>query len=144
MAGKRKKLTTRSGTNLESLSFYKFYLDRALESYDVRDALKAMGARVEMHRDHFKDDAEDVEWLPTIAGRGWVILSKDQFNYLERLAIKHANGRAFLLIRSELQGKEQAAIISRALPEMLRALDLTKPPFIAKIYRDGSVHLTEF
>lgn len=88
MAGKRKKSTTRSGTNLESLSFYKFFLDRALESYDVRDALKAMGARVEMHRDHFKEDADDVEWLPTIARREWVILSKDQYNYLERLAIE--------------------------------------------------------
>lgn len=142
MAGKRKKSTTRSGTNLESLSFYKFFLDRALESYDVRDVLKAMGARVEMHRDHFKEDADDVEWLPTIARRGWVILSKDQFNYLERLAIKHAKGRAFLLVRGELIGKDQAAIIGKALPEILRTLDLTKPPFIAKIYRDGSVHLT--
>jgi hypothetical protein len=97
-----------------------------------------------MHRDHFKDDAPDVEWLPTIAGRGWVILSKDQFNYLERLAIKYAKGRAFLLIRGNLAGKEQAAIVSKALPEMLRVLDLTKPPFIAKIYRDGSVHLADF
>jgi predicted nuclease of predicted toxin-antitoxin system len=143
MAGKRKKSTTQSDTNLESLSFYKFFLDRALESYDVRDALKEMGARVEMHRDHFKEDADDVEWLPMIAGRGWVILSKDQYNYLERLAIKNAKGRAFLLVPGGLKGVEQAAIISKALPEMLRILDLTKPPFIVKIYRDSSVHLTE-
>lgn len=144
MAAKRKRSTTRSGTNLESLSFYKFFLDRALESYALRDALKEMGARVEMHRDHFKDDALDEDWLPIIAARGWVILSKDQYNYLERMAIKHAKGRAFLLVRGELTGKEQAAIISKALPEMLRVLDLTKPPFIAKIYRDGSVHLADF
>ncbi|MDT4896753.1 MAG: hypothetical protein QOH25_1830 [Acidobacteriota bacterium] len=142
MAGKRKKSTTRSGTNLESLSFYKFFLDRALESYDVRDALKEMGARVEMHREHFKEDVDDVEWLPTIAGREWVILSKDQYNYLERLAIKNAGGRAFLLVPGGLKGEEQATIISKALPEMLRILDLNMPPFIAKIYRDGSVHLT--
>ena len=38
---------------------------------------------------------------------------------------------------------EQATIIAKALPEMLRILDLTKPPFIAKIYKDSSVHLTE-
>jgi len=118
-------------------------LDRALESYEVRDALREMGARVEMHRDHFKEDADDVEWLPTIAGRGWVIISKDQFNYLERLAIKNAKGRAFLLVPGSLKGKEEAAIMAQALPEMLRTLDLTKSPFIAKIYRDSSVHLTE-
>jgi predicted nuclease of predicted toxin-antitoxin system len=114
-----------------------------LESYAVRDALKAMGARVEMHREHFREDADDVEWLPTIAGRGWVILSKDQYNYLERLAIKNTKGRAFLLVPGNLKGVEQATIISKALSEMLRILDLTKPPFIAKIYRDGSVRLTE-
>ncbi|HEX8847731.1 MAG TPA: hypothetical protein VF791_24030, partial [Pyrinomonadaceae bacterium] len=89
-----------------------------------------MGARVEMHREHFKEDADDTEWLPTIAARKWVILSKDQYNYLERLAIKNAGGRAFLLVPGGLKGVEQAAIISKELPEMLRILDLTKPPFI--------------
>jgi hypothetical protein len=71
MAAKRKKSTTRSGTNLESLSLYTFFLDRALESYLLRDALKALGARVQMHRDHFREDAEDVDWLPVIARREW-------------------------------------------------------------------------
>jgi hypothetical protein len=139
------KSTTRSGTNspLESLSFYTFFLDRALESYELRGSLVRMGARVQMHRDHFKDDEDDVVWLPTIASRGWVILSKDQYNHLERLAIKNAKGRAFLLVRGELNGAEQAAIICKALPEILRVLDLTTPPFIAKIYRDSSVHLTD-
>ena len=143
MAGKRKRSTTRSDTNLESLSFYIFFLDRALESYLIRDSLKQMGARVQMHRDHFVEDADDVDWLPVIAQRGWVILSKDQYNWLEIRAIKNAKGRAFLLVRGELAGNEQAAIISKALPEMLRILDLTAPPFIAKIYRDGRVHLTD-
>jgi PIN like domain len=83
MAAKRKKSTTRSGTNLESLSLYTFFLDRALESYLLRDALKALGARVQMHRDHFREDSEDVDWLPVIARREWVILSKDQYNWLE-------------------------------------------------------------
>jgi hypothetical protein len=96
-----------------------------------------------MHRDHFEEDAVDVAWLPTIAARGWVILSKDQYNHLERLAIKNAKGRAFLLVPAGLKGAEQAGIISKALPAMLRMLDLTKPPFLGKIYRDGSVHLTK-
>lgn len=76
MAAKRKKSTTRSGTNLESLSLYTFFLDRALESYLLRGALKALGARVEMHRDYFEEDAEDVDWLPVVAQSEWVVLSK--------------------------------------------------------------------
>jgi hypothetical protein len=69
MAGKKKESTTRSGTNLESLSFYKFFMDRALKSHAVRDGLREMGARVEMHRDHFREDADDIDRLPRIAGR---------------------------------------------------------------------------
>ena len=139
MAGKRKKSTKPSGTSLESLSFYTFYLDRALESELVFSALRGAKARVERHRDHFADDAVDVDWLPVIGRRGWVILSKDQFNYLERRTIINAKARAFLLSRGELRGEEMAVVIVKALPEMLRTLDLTEPPFIAKIYRDGSV-----
>jgi len=99
-----------------------------------------MGARVQMHRAHFDEDARDVDWLPVIAAREWVVLSKDQYNWLERRAIKNARGRAFLLVRGELSGHEQALIVCKALPKMLRILDLTPRPFIAKIYRDGSVH----
>jgi hypothetical protein len=98
-----------------------------------------MGARVKMHREDFVENADDEDWLPVIARRGWVILSKDHFNYLERLAIKNANGRAFHLVRRDLTGEEMAAIICKALPKMLRILDLTSPPFMAKIYRDSSI-----
>ena len=122
MAAKKKKSTTRSATSLESPSDYTFFLDRALQSYALRDALVALGVGVEMHRDSFKEDAEDAEWLPEVASRGWIILSKDQFNWLERRAIIYANGRAFLLRQGSLPGTEQVAIICGALRRMLRIL----------------------
>jgi hypothetical protein len=102
MAAKKKKSTTRSATSLGSLSDHTFFLDRALRSYSLRDALVALGARVEMHRDYFPDNADDVDWLPVVAREGWIILSKDQFNWLERQAIMNAGGRAFLLIQGGL------------------------------------------
>jgi hypothetical protein len=144
MAARKKKSTTRSATNLESLSLYTFFLDRALESYLLRDSLIGLGARVQTHREHFREDADDVDWLPVISRREWVILSKDQYNWLERRAIKNARGRAFHLVRRDLLGEEQASIICKALPEMLRVLDLTPAPFLAKIYRDSSVVIANF
>lgn len=54
--------------------------------------------------------------------------------------IRNANGRAFIFVRGQLKGTEKAAI-AKALPEMLRLLDTVPAPFIAKIYRDGSVAL---
>ena len=146
MAAKKKKSTTRSDTSLKSLSDYTFFLDRALQSYALRDALVALGATVEMHRDYFEDNAPDVEWLPQVAAWGWIILSKDQFNGIERRAVINANGRAFLLIQGSLPGAEQVAIICGALRRILRILKSTPAPFIAKIQRTRKVAVipTEF
>src|SRR5262245_30478751 len=104
MAGKTKKSTTRSDTNLESLEQYTFFLDRALESHSLQDGLRQLGAKVELHRDHFAESAKDSDWLPEVARRGWVIISTDQFNYLEREAIRNTRGRAFLLMHGSLTG----------------------------------------
>ena len=75
-----------------------------------------------MHREDFDEDEKDENWLPVIARRGWVILSKDEYNYLERQAIKNAHGRAFHLVRAELPGAEQAAIICKALLQSCESL----------------------
>lgn len=139
MAGKTKKSTTRSGTNLESLDQYTFFLDRALESHSLRDGLRQLGAKVELHRDHFAEGAKDSDWLPEVAKRGWVILSTDQFNYLEREAIRNAGGRAFLLVHGSLTGKEQVAIMTGAMRRMLRILKSNPAPCIARIYRANKV-----
>lgn len=98
MAAKKKKLTTRSDTSLESLDLYTFFLDRASESRTLLEALNAKGAYVELHCDHFEPDADDTVWLPKVCQRGWVIISHDQFNELEKQAIRNAGGRAFLIV----------------------------------------------
>lgn len=59
MAAHQKKSTTRSDTSLESLDLYTFFLDRAADSNDLFEALKAQGARVERHCDHFNPDEAD-------------------------------------------------------------------------------------
>jgi hypothetical protein len=79
MAAKKKKSTTRSDTSLESLDLYTFFLDRASESKVLYEALKAKGARVEMHRDYYKDDEDDSMWLPEVSAKEWVIISQIQF-----------------------------------------------------------------
>jgi hypothetical protein len=135
MAAKKKKSTTRSDTNLESLDLYTFFLDRASESKSLRTALQAIGAEVEVHRDYYIDDEDDQVWLPEVAAKGWVIISQDQFNELERQAIRNAGGRAFLIVEGSMTGEEQAAIVIGAMRRMLRILKAVPAPFIARIYR---------
>ena len=135
MAAKKQKSTTRSDTNLKSLDLYTFFLDRASESKSLREALQALGARVEVHCDYYADDEDDQVWLPEVAAKRWVIISQDQFNELERQAIRNAGGRAFLIVEGSMTGEEQAAIVVGAMRRMLRILNAVPAPFIARIYR---------
>ena len=47
---------------------------KAGESIALRDA----GARVELHDDHFSQDAQDQVWLTEAGERGWIVLTKDK------------------------------------------------------------------
>ncbi|HEY6242697.1 MAG TPA: hypothetical protein VIX17_02050, partial [Pyrinomonadaceae bacterium] len=61
--------------------------------------------------------------MATCSGlKGWVIISQDQFNELERQAIRNAGGRAFLIVEGSASGQEQAAIVTGAMRRMLRIL----------------------
>jgi PIN like domain len=40
-------------------------------------ALRVAGAQIEVHDDHFPQDAPDELWLPEVGRRGWAVLTKD-------------------------------------------------------------------
>ena len=53
------------------------FLDECLGANEVPDALRAAGARVELHRDHFGPATPDEEWLASTGRNGWVVVTKD-------------------------------------------------------------------
>ena len=59
--------SSRHRREAERLASLVFFVDRSLGKHIVAQALRAAGARVEVHDDHFPQDATDVEWL-TCAG----------------------------------------------------------------------------
>ena len=142
MAAKKKRSTTRSGTNLESLDLYTFFLDRASESTVLFDALLKIGAQVEKHRDHYTDNEDDAVWLPEVAANGWIIISQNQFNELGRIALRNAGGRAFTIVHGDMKAEEEATMVIAALPKILRILKATPAPFIARIYNPKKIVLT--
>ncbi|MPZ19409.1 MAG: hypothetical protein GEV06_16055 [Luteitalea sp.] len=82
---------------------------------------------------------EDVEWLPAIGKRGWVLLTKDKDirrRPLEIEAIINARLRAFVLTATELRREEQATILLKAMPKIHRICRRTGP-FIYNITRLG-------
>ena len=105
-------------------------------------ALRAAGYAVEIHVDHFRQDAPDEEWLAGIAGRGWILLTKDgriRRRVLERRALKAAGVHAFFLGNRQLTGREMASAFLAAIPRIFRVVDASDGPILGSVHRDGRV-----
>lgn len=88
--------------------------------------------------DHFPGQ-DDVQWLPAVAARGWIVLTKDKNirrNYLEIETILNSGVRAFVLTATDLRKEQQAEILLNAMRKVER-LSVQKGPFIFNITRMG-------
>ncbi len=136
----------RSGTNSTEKPHKPlvFFLDRNLGTKHVAHALRAAGATVEVHNDHFPPDAKDEIWLPEVGKRGWVVLTKDdriRYRPTERAAVISARVALFALSSGNLNGEDMAQAFVAALPRMSRVLAKHRPPLIAKVTRSGDVSI---
>jgi hypothetical protein len=126
-------------TEFESITFF---IDRCLGNKLIVETLRGAGLTVEIHDDHFSKNAPDVDWIPEIGQRGWVILTKDAKigkNLIERLAVADASVRMFTLASQSLSGTDMADIFLNAIPEMKKFIYENPEPFIAKVYQGGKV-----
>ncbi len=119
-----------------------FFVDHNLGSKLLPDALRKQGCTVEVHDTHFASGTKDTVWVPDVARRGWIVLSKDlniASNALERETLFQAGARAFLLSQQNLSGPDQAAAFVRGL-RRIRHIALSEPaPFIARVSPSGEV-----
>ncbi len=121
-------------------------MSRELGSGDVPNALRAAGARVEIHDGNFAPDAPDDEWIPEVGRRGWIVLSKDEkirYRLAEKRAIAQSAVRAFFLVPKGLTGPENGRILASAVTRMTKFALGNQPPFIAKVLRNGTVKMWE-
>ena len=121
-----------------------FFIDRCLGKKLIAKTFQSSGIAVEIHDNHFSEDTQDVDWLPEIGKRGWVVLTKDakiSKNYLERIAVTNAGIFMFILASQNLSGKQMADIFLGAVTKMQEFVRTYPAPFIAKVYRDGRVEM---
>jgi hypothetical protein len=133
-----------------------FIIDRSLGRHKVASALREAGAVVEVHDELFDPAADDIVWLSHCGQHGWIAITKDLAlarrrtqrspgeGGLERLTIHRAGARVFMLkSKRGLTGEEMANALVAALDRMRRFCASHQAPFIAKVYRNGSVQLYE-
>ncbi|MGQ0511912.1 MAG: hypothetical protein ACT4P9_15015 [Betaproteobacteria bacterium] len=124
----------------ERLAATTFFLDHQIGRHVVADLLRAAGANVEVHLDNFKGDAPDTEWIPQVAHRGWVLITKDKNirrNPLERAAYEQAGLRGFVATGGGLPGRELGDLLVRCLDGMLRRVHKRPGPLMFAISGNG-------
>jgi len=124
-----------------------FFVDRSLGRNVVAGALRAAGEQIQVHDDHFPQNTPDETWLKEVGQHDWIVLTKDtriRYRAIETNALCAAKVRAFVLTaKGDLSGTEMAEVFIKALPRIRRLCAKTKPPFIAKVSRDGNVMLIQ-
>lgn len=139
MAGRSRKSAARSATPPDDVIFV---VDECLGGTLVRDALSLKGATVKLVKEEFGEGAQDIDWLPEVGRRGWIVLTKDQRirrRPVERDAFVDARVRGFFLAARALRGPEVAELFATFLPRMLQVVAQYRAPFIAIVRRDGIV-----
>lgn len=120
-----------------------YFIDRSLPKTSLLQALKSKGYNAIHHDELFPPDAADTEWLKHAGGQGWIVLSHDRNigrNSIEINQLKQSKVMAFMpSAKGSLTGKDISDIIVNALSSIEQFAGSNAPPFIAKIYRDGSV-----
>jgi predicted nuclease of predicted toxin-antitoxin system len=139
---KRSVANSASPKPLEELTFF---LDRQLGRHKMAGILRAAGLKIEVHDDHFSQNARDTEWLMAAGRNQWVVITRDErirYRAAEQQAMRRAKVRAFVLVvRGDLRVEALAEIFLKALPKIRAIITKQRPPFIAKIWRDGGVAL---
>lgn len=120
-----------------------FFIDWCLGK-TVSNALKAANIKIEHHGDHFQQSTPDVEWLPVVGERGWIVLTKDKAigtNVLEQREIAQANVKVFALVSGNLTRQQMADLFVTVIPRLEKFSQGNPSPFIAKIHKDGRVKI---
>jgi PIN like domain len=122
---------------------------RLLRRQEPRQARRRWGAPrrwcpVEVHDDHFPQDAPDELWLPEVGRRGWAVLTKDdriRYRQAETTAASAAGVALFIFTGKGMRGTAIADALVQALPAMAELLEKRRRPFVAKVSRVGAVTL---
>jgi hypothetical protein len=129
---------------MQQLDSVTFFVDGCLGCYDVPNALRHAGLRIEVHKDHFESRCEDEQWLTAVGNRGWVVLTKDKgfrSRQVEVAALMRSGTATFVLTNSNTTGPQNAAAFITAIPTMGAFLSTFQRPFLAQITAAGSVSL---
>jgi len=121
-----------------------YFLDRSLGRIRLATALRQAGLNIEVHDDHFPQDATDEEWLAAVGKDGWVVFTKDErirYHSRELGALISHGVRAFVLTARDVTAEEMAAIFLSAREKIEKFLSSNPGPFMVAVARSGTLRV---
>jgi len=123
-----------------------YYLDANLDGLELVGRLRGAGMPCEPHRDHFAPDAADAAWIPPIAARGWVIVTRDfaiQRRRAEREAWTAAHATVVMLRGEKLSAEDMAKMLlaAHANGRLDNFIGKRTPPMIIYLNPDGQLQV---
>lgn len=118
------------------------FLDRNLGKNIIANRLRSEGIKVEVHDDHLPPDAPDEEWIELVGQRCWVAVTRDRnvrYRGAELAAIKEHSARVVVIRMKNATGPEIAELLVRGTGQIARFVAKTPAPFVAAVYRNGSL-----
>lgn len=121
----------------------RFYIDEANTTPLLVERLQAAGYEVETTLTLGLRGTDDAEWIPQIAARGLVILTKDKrtrYNAVEIEAYKRAEAAAFILTTGKQATRELIAeAFILALKKIVKLCGSHNRPLVATVSTSGEI-----
>lgn len=142
MSARKRKSKKQSAANFRQLPEFVFFIDRNLGKHKLAQMLQDDGQQVEVHDDHLPQDAPDEDWIQLVGESNWLAITKDKnimYRASELEAIKDQNACIFVVRAKNVTAEDVGNILINATKRIKKFAEKTKPPYVAAIYRDGSV-----
>ncbi len=146
MASRSRKSKKPSAASSETPPDFTIFLDATFGRRTVASRLRAAGATVEVHDDHFAPGTPDDEWLAVCGCNNWIVISQDQrirYRKNEQAAARDARVRLFVVTAGSITGEEAGEMLAGALPRILALSSRQPAPFVAGVTRAGNVRIYE-
>ena len=84
----------------------------------------------------------DEDWIALVGSRGWVAFTKDKnirYRAAELESIRRNSARVVVIRSKDMTGGEIGDLVVRARRRIAGFVAKTRAPFVAGLYRDGSL-----
>jgi predicted nuclease of predicted toxin-antitoxin system len=118
------------------------FIDRCAWSEALGQALTQAGIAFVPHRQHFRHDTPDEDWLAVAADQRWLVVTRDQrirYKANELAAMRRARLHVFVFTQGGLTGAQTGDILVRCHAAIQRQASAVDPPAFFSLTRGGEV-----